>query len=840
MSVWSRIRQSLRPGSKLSGIDAEIASHIQLRADAYERDGLSASRARTEAARKFGSRARFAEEVRDVHHFAWLDTLRRESGYSIRGLLHRPAFLTAGLLTLAIGIGVNVAVFSLLDGVFLKPLPLPEADRVFLLKEFRNGQPISSNPARLRDYTDAATSFSAIGGFYSETIVVDTPGGAQPLNAFRFAGDAPAAFGYRPAIGRFPAPGERDVAIISDRYWERQFGRLPSAIGATLKTRTGPLEIIGVFGPNEALLSQHDFWSPVGQANLNAPRTAGFLTLIARLKPTAGRDRANAELATISANDKGLSATLEPLDRAFATEAQKFAVLLSALVFTVLLIACANLAGLLLSRQSERSREASIRSAIGATRWDLLRVFLLESVWLTIPGGLLGLLTGIWTLDVLKSLLPEDLPRLATVAIDIRAAAFALALTLVCAVAIGILPAWQIARQVTRTGHRQPRTPLRAVLVVGQIAVAVVLLLTASLQIHALLEARMRPLGFQPSRVFVIQYNLPWDAEPAKVAQFYKEIEDTVASVPGVRASGLVDRLPFGGGSQDRRFLRIRDKEIDESLARQSYGFRAATPGYFTAMGIAVLQGVLPDPRLPEIAVNETFAKRYFGAESPIGRQISFSNPNQPPAWFTVTGMVANVPQNALETRTFGDIFVPFSRTFWPVGNLVVSAEGDFSPILAAARRVDPFAHVRYAGPLQDRLDAAYKTPNTVGSLLGGLALAALGLVCIGIYGMLAGFVRGRTRDFGVRLALGATPGSITQLSIYQGIRLAFFGLILGSLLAWPALRTLPRFLPGAVSPHPGAIAAAGLLLIGAVLLACYGPARRAGRLDPAIVLRHD
>lgn len=829
MSFWNRLRQTARANSRNREIEEEIAAHIEMRAEELEAEGMSPAEARREARKKFGSQVRVAEETREAHVFAWVDNLRRDSVYSIRGLLRRPAFLLTGLTTLALGIGVNIAIFSVLDGLLLKPLPVPEPDRLLAFVETRNGEPTGGNPARQRDYTTDMTTLANVGGFYSERLVVTTGAGAFPLRALRNFGDLFGAFGYRPVLGRAPRPDEDNVAVLGHRFWERQYGKSPDVLGKTLKTPSGVVEVIGVLGPEASLIEDYDLWIPISPEIRNGPRTAGFLMMVARLKPGVEIARANAELATVNRDAaEGIKARFVPLGQVLSREASTAVYLLAAVVFTVLLIACANIAGLLLARNAERAREAAIRSAIGASRWDLIRLYLLESVWLSIPGGALGLLAGSWSLTLLKAYIPPNLPLLATVAIDLRAALFACLLTLFCAVAIGLLPAWQVARLKARP------SPLRSALVVAQVAVSMVLLITAALLVNGLLAAKRRPLGFQQDHVYAIQFDFPWDTELANLHQFYRQAEEAARAVPGVRSAGLVDRLPLEGGSQGRGYLRIRGRHLEEAQARQSYGFRAISNGYITALRIPLAAGALPEEKQRQTLINETFAKRYFGDQSPIGQQVSFSDANRPPDWYTVSGVVRDVALFSTDLRPVSEVFVPFDRTFWPQSALVVHMEGDPAAAIAAVKRVDPFADIRYAGPLATRLESAWSEPQLLSTLLGGLALAALALVCIGIYGMLAGFVRARTRDFGIRMALGATPSSLVQLSLIHGLKLTFLGLACGLAGAVPLVRWLGK------TPDLGAIGAAAALMLAAAALACYAPARRAARLDPANVLRHN
>lgn len=852
MPFLKRLLQTLRPNARNREIESEIALHIELRAEELERAGLPPREALRQARARFGSRARIAEETRETHLLAVADAWRRDSVYSIRALLRRPSFLATGLLTLALGIGVNIAIFSVLDGMLWKPLPVPAPDRLLAFVETRDGAGTGGNPIRLEEYTSAMTSLAAAGGFYGETVVTSTADGPQPLHALRTLGDVLGAFGYRPVLGRaFDAEeqqGRRGVALLSYRFWQQQFGGRVDALGRTLNSRGGPMEIIGVLGPDASVIEDYDIWSPMKAETPDnlTPRTAGYLMCIARLRPGVSEAAAGAELATISAAiraanpvaDHGLAVRFRPLRDVLAGQAFLPFYLLAAVVFTVLLIACANIAGLLLARNQERAREASIRAAIGAGRWDLFRLYLLEALWLALPGGALGLLTGAWTLSLLKPAIPADLPLLANIGIDLRASFFAAALTVFCALAIGLLPAWQLARL------RFTRHPLRGTLVVAQVSLSLVLLLLTAFLLQGLRTAQRRPLGFQPDHVLALQFDFPWDTDGTKLRHFYAAAEDALRTMPGVRAAGTVDRIPLQGGSQQRAFIRLRGRDLDDALARQRYGYRAVTNGYFTALRIPLLAGRLPVPGQRETLVNETFARTHFGAAGGVGESVSFTGPEEAPIWYRVTGIVADIAHSAVDLRTFSEVFVPFERTFWPSATIILQMEGDPAAFAAAARQrirqVDPFALLRYAGPLDARLDSAWSEPRLLAKLLSGLAFAALALVSIGIYGLLSGFVRSRTREFGIRLALGATPRSLTQLSLNHGLRLTSLGLALGLGAAVPAVRLFRGLIPGGESPHPAVATAAALLLLAAALAACYIPARRAARLDPAAVLRHE
>jgi predicted permease len=854
MGLWSKLIRTLRPAS--TEIDEELAFHVAMREHEYREEGMSASDARSAARRKFGSVVKAGQEARDAHTWAWLDALRRDSIYSIRGLMRRPVLLATGILTLAIGIGLNLAIFAYVDTLLLRPLPLPGGERVMAVLESRNGERTGGNPLRMGDYQAGMQTLEAVGGIYTERVVEAGPDGPTGIRVLRTAGDVHGALGFRTVAGRGFTHSEKDgsaaLALVSQPFANRRFGSPRSAVGQVLQTRSGAFTIIGVLSPEASTIEEFDLCVPIGMQD--QPRTAGYLLVIARLKSGVALETANAEMAAVvdamraahPVTDKGLSARITPLMDFLNAEARLPILFLFGVVASILLIACANLSGLLLARSAERVREAAIRISVGASRGDLIRLFLAEALWLAIPGGLLSLLAGTWAVAGLRAASPLDTPLQTAVAIDARAMGFALLLTLLCTLLVGLLPAWQATRLAAYGATSSAgRSRLRASLVVGQVAVSLVLLSSAVLFLNALTAARKRPCGFESTQVIAMRFDFPWDTAMPKLNNFYTGVLAAMREMPGVRTVGLVDNVPLHGGSQGRNYVRIQGRLLDESLTRRSYAYRAVTPGYFEALRIPLLQGRwFREGPVKEVVLNENMARRYFGDASPVGSMISFTEAGKEPVWFEVAGVCGNVTRAAFDEPEGPEVFIDIRKTYWPQAYLVARVEGDPRTTIAMAKqriaRVDPYAPIRIAATLEGTMDSVWKEPDLMATLLTMLAGMALVLVSMGIFGMLAGFVRARTREFGVRLALGATPESLVRLSLAHGCRLGLLGIVLGGLLTAPVVQAISRLIPGGRLDDWGAYALSIVTLLGVCAPASLVPARRAAKLDPVEVLRHD
>lgn len=375
-------------------------------------------------------------------------------------------------------------------------------------------------------------------------------------------------------------------------------------------------------------------------------------------------------------------------------------------------------------------------------------------------------------------------------------------------------------------------------------------LLSAALFFGQSLQAsKARPIGFQPDNVVALEFDFPWDSDGEELNRFYTRVESELLAIPGARSAGIGDALPLLGSTQARGYLMIHGVPLDDARARRQYQYRVADAGFFAALRIPLLRGRWPEPPRTadsprETVVNESFVRRYFGAVDPIGRRVSFADANREPRWHTIAGVVPDVAMSILDERPSASVYVHHTHAYWPRGVAVLHAAGDAEALVRAARAkvaaVDPYAMIRFAGPAEARVESVWSEPSLLTALVGGMALLTLSLVCLGVYGVCSSMVRARTREFGIRAALGATPRSLAGLSLRHGLRLAAAGVLLGGIASIPARRLIEGLLlgsgPGSI---PTVLAASGCMML-VVCFACFGPARRAARMDPAIVLRHE
>jgi predicted permease len=868
MSLWNRLVGTFRGDAKSEEISGEMRFHLDMRIDEYIAQGLTPAEARRKAQVKFGNRASLQDETRDRDTFAWLDILLRESRHALRNLRRRPSFTLIAILSLAIGIGANTAIFSMVDAVILKPLPFESAKRIFGMEERKGATPSGGNPQRVLDYASQVHSFDSIAGFYSDSLILST-GDREKINSLRFFGDLPKVLRIRPELGRaFDAAELRGegapVALISRRLWQRRFGSNPDLTGLKLETRQGVFEVVGVLPATAIYPEDVDLWSP-DQKFRAASRKASWLSVVARLKEGIFQQQANSELRVVTnqlarqypESDKDLTANLLPLNDLIAGEAKAPILFLMGTVALVLLIACVNLAGLLLARAIERQREATIRAAIGAGRGSLVRLFLIESLLLSLGGALLGLLLAANTLEFLKRAIPLDVPRLREASIDPRVLMFTLALSIACGLFFGCLPAWRASRVSFAAGlrDRSPgssnKTWIRSGLTTAQVALSMLLLILTGLLTRGFLNLRARPLGFAADQVVTLQAPFSWDTPSSAIAAFTNQALQKLQELPGVRAVGVADRVPLTGGTQSSKEIRFLKHVAPEAALQQEYGYRGVSPGYFQTMSIPLRSGRLFDewrgsatPK--QIVVNETFARRYFGDENPLGQQVSFERNTQKeaaPVWWEIVGVVGGVPAVASESKPRAEVFTNIQAVGWPLLTFTIRTNGDPGALIATARKtlmdLDP-SLLPEARLMTGVVEQTWQQPALMLGLVSGFSICALLLALIGVYGILASDVTARTQEFGVRMALGADKREILWMALRRGLRIAAVGIAIGLSLAFAISGKVGNLL-FAVSPRDTvAFGGALVLLSAAASLACYLPARRAASVDPVVALRHE
>lgn len=863
MAWFHRLANTLiRRDTVGSEAEDEFAFHIEERARENLNGGMTPAEARREAQMRFGARSRLREETRDADTFSWLEALIRDSRVAVRGLTNRPGLAATAILSLSLGIGATSAIFSVVDTVLLKPLPYPEPERLVMIQESIRGQRLGGNPARLQDWHRQLTGVTGVAGLFDEGVVLSGRGEPRRFVVQRSIGPLFAILGVVPQLGRAYGEWEENVVVLSDRTWRTQFRADPRVLGTTINLSQKPYTVVGVMPGAFSDSTRVDMFAAAPKEYDSPRREGNWLDLVARLKPGQTIESLGPQLATVGARlssqypatETGLTAFAQPLIEATTGEVRRPLWLLLFIVLSVLLVVCANIASLLLVRANERQREFAVRSAMGASRTNLLRLQMLESLWLGLMGGTGGILVAYWGVELLKYLLPPGLPRVAMVQLDGRVALFSLAL----AVAAGLLCGWfaslgggskSTADQLREGCRTTRRTWLRPAFVMLQVVLSTLLLTGAARFTESLVATIRTPLGFEPQGVVALTYSFPWDTSKKKLDATYQATLDRFATIPGVTSVGFVDRLPLQGASQSAQ-IEIPGRDLIPALRDLPVSQRSISENYFATLGLPLRAGRMFTPRakdVPECVINSTFANLFFPGEDPIGRRFTFDTkrtPGKAPRWITITGVVADLRQEPGQARVAAEAFLPFTNTFWPLANFVLRTNGDPNRVMAAARQqllaVDPLLPIEALRPLSAELRSATSDARTIASLLGGFALTALLVAAIGLYGLLAGEVTSRRREIGIRLALGADPGAVLGSIVRRGLMLVSAGLVLGLALSYGAMQLVANQLSGLMASPAGAGLLAAAIMLAVALVSSAIPARRASRVDPAIALRHE
>ena len=726
-------------------------------------------------------------------------------------------------------------------------------------------------PANFTDLTTQAESFERLGAIFPySTVNLTGAGEPEQLRLLRVNGDLFPTLGVAAQLGRTlgpedDRPGGPNVLVISDAFWRSRFGGDREAVGRSVTLGGEPFTIVGVMPPGFTLpTASGDLIAPLGlDAQTTQLRAVRFLTLVGRLKPGVSLPRANAELATIAGRiaaahpetNVGVGVTVLPVTQAVVGDVRPVLLVLFGAVAFVLLIACANVANLMLARAAGRGREMAVRAALGAARRRLVRQLLTESILLAACGALGGLALAAWGIEWLRHLGAVDVPRIAEASLRWPVLLFSAGVTLVTGVAVGLVPAVhamqpQLTGALSESGRGsaggRERRRARSVLLVSQVALALVLLIGAGLMLRTL----QRLLDVQPgvqvdgAVTLGVRVGGPRYQNPLETIAFYDQLTERLEALPGVRFVGAINALPFGT-SGPTTWLRFASRPPTNGPPPEAE-YRSVTPGYFAAMGIPLLagRGFVPmdrgDSTLPTL-VSETFAHRYFPGDTALGQRIRLGpNPNAP--WRTIVGVVGDVRDLGLGALPRPDVYVPFPQSPSAAMSLVLRTGGDPSavvaPARAAIRALDPDVPISNVATLRQLVGGSVARTRYAGSLLAGFAALALVIAVVGIYGVMSYLVTQRSRELGVRIALGARPGDILRLVLREGVQLGLLGAGLGVLAAFGATRAMVTLLYDVSPADPTVYAAVSLLLVAVVLAACYVPARRATKVDPIVALR--
>jgi putative ABC transport system permease protein len=799
--------------------------------------------------------------------------------FALRTLLKQSGFTAVALATLALGIGANTAIFTVVDGVLLRPLPYPDPDRLVILWMHNPAQGIEEDVTSYPNFTDwrrNAKSFDAMTAYDGASLALASGGEPEQIRGAVVTQDFFRVLGVAPQAGRaFGAdefrPGRHQVAILSDGLWRRRFGADAGIVGRSIRLDSEPFEVVGVMPGSFRFPGAAEIWTPLAPvrryAQLMERRGDLWLDVLGRLKPGVGLETAQAELDGIAAalereypdNNTRIGIRLERLHHEIVGGVERALLVLLAGVGFVLAVACANVANLLLARAAGRQKEIAIRAALGASRARLLRQLVTESLVLAAVGGAIGVLIAFWSVDLLVSLAPADVPRLGEVGIDVTVIAFALAVTAITGVAFGIVPALQVARAPVGNGLKEGGRSdgegagghrLRNALVVAEVALSLVLLAGAGLLIRSFLRLQAVEPGFRTDRILTMGVALPRAkyAEPARFTAFYRQLVESLASAPGVEAAGAIDdlmltRLPSSSSLYAQGQPPPRPGEVNLPVA-----YNSVTPAFFRTLDIRMVRGRPLDERdaaqrPPVVLVNEALVRRFFPNEDPIGRRVTFDDPTSPTAvWRTIVGVVADARRYGLDEAPRPELYFPYAQAPRRYMTIVMRTAGDPAALAAVARAavwgIDPEQPVSEVRTLDQILTRSLAARRFSMLLLAVFAATALALAAVGLYGVVAYSIARRTREFGVRLALGAQPRDLVRLVLAHSLGLTLAGLVIGLFFSLAATRALSTMLYEVSATDPVTLGAISVVLALVAAAASSLPARRALRVDPVVALR--
>lgn len=802
--------------------------------------------------------------------------------YAVRVLLKRPGFSAIAILTLALGIGANSAIFTVVNGVLLRPLPFTEPQELITAwgdRENSDAIQVISLPD-LRDWQAQTQTLSALAAHTSSGALIYT--GDEPE---RIVGQAVSAEMFdvlkiTPVMGHAftredDQPNSSLVTAISYELWQSRFNSDPQIIGKQLNHGSRTSTVVAVLPPGfkyPAHSRRTDFLQPlaaVHNARYNM-RSSSFVRVVGRLKPGMDIEQAASEMRLIGQRleqqypDEGLrlGLTMKTLHEATVGSYRRSLLLLLGAVGVVLLIACTNIANLLLARAATRRKEIALRSALGASRARIVRQSLVENLVLSIAGGTLGLLCAVWGVDLLVKFSPVEVPRLQDVGIDARVFAFTAGVSVLTGLLFGLVPAFRSVRldlnRTLKEGSRESsesavRSRLRSLLVVSEVALSVVLLIGAGLLIKSMVQLRGVNPGFNSENVLVTSLSLSRAKYPKPEQQLaaFREILTRAQSMPGVASAGLIDIVPFGGTSSANTFL-IEGQPLPSAQDKPISNRRTITEDYFKAMGIPVLAGRAFNEHdsakaPPVIIINQSLARKYFANGDAIGKRITIEvdpaiDPN-PPAR-EIVGIVTDVKHESLEHEAGSEFYVPFLQDIQPSMNLITKTRPGNSSVGAALRETirhfDRTQYIPKIEPLNDWVNEAIAPRRFNTALLVIFAIVALILASIGVYGVLSYSVSQRTHEIGVRMALGAQLGNVFKLIVGEGMLLVLIGEAVGLAAALASTRLMSRLLFGVSATDPLTFAGVAVLLGTIAFVACLLPARRATRVDPLVALRYE
>lgn len=867
-------------------MDEEMRGHLEMEIEDRVRGGMSPAEARRTALRDFGAVDRFKEEGREARGIGWIEAFRQDVRFTTRSLLKTPGFTVVAVLTLGLGIGATTAIFSVVEGVLLRPLPYPDADRLVWVRQTSadGGMSPFSGP-NFTDLRERSQSFTALASYNSNVVPVSVAGEAARVMVTNASGDFFRALGVQPVRGRGFTAEEwgtgAPVAVVSESYWRTRLGGATDLGATPVRVGTSMLTVVGVMPDGFDFPDGSGVWQPLPPQG-GASRTAHNWQVVGRLRdgvPVAAGvreiDRIAAELKGVYGDDTNMSgATMIPLHERLVGHIRPALLVLLVSAGLLLVIACANVVNLLLARAAGRRRELAVRLALGAGRGRLTRQFLAESLVLSAAGGALGIALTWAGVRALAAIGAERIPRVDEIGVSAPVLLFVIGVTVVCAVALGLFTAFRAARGDVRealTDGSRSQTGgvgshrVRAALTVVQVALTVLLLVGAGLLGRSFFGLMTVDPGYRTSGALVMDLLMPYaedDAEGARLLRMQDEIMAAISAAPGVDEVGTVDVLPLSDHGSNGSFVIVDAPDevttfedftrLINEPGRSGYAnYRIASGGYFRAMGVPLIRGRLFDDRdhadAPHAAViSESLAEQQWPGQDPLGRLIQFGNMDGDLRVFTIVGVVGDVRESGLDQEPYPTFYGNArqrSRSLAGTHNFVVTGDFDPAAVSAVAREAvrarDAEMPIRFR-TLDEVFSSSLSARRFSVVLLGAFSIAALLLAVTGIYGLVSYVVAQQTREIGIRLALGAPTERVLRQVVGRGLLLALAGIGVGLLVSLGATRAMAGLLYGVSTRDLQTFIAVPVLLATVAMLASYLPARRAARVDPMAAIRYD
>jgi predicted permease len=868
----ARLRDVLTHGRGDRELDDEIRFHLEMQIEDNLKTGMTPEEARYAAQRSFGAIEPMKERYRDRRGFALVETIAQDIRYALRTLRKNPPFTTTAVATLTLAIGANTTMFSVLNAVLLRPLPYRSPEQLAMLWSEDPTQNLREGRSALWDveqWRSHSQSFADMATFDTVSTTLTGADGAEQIVGASISPNLLSLLGVQPMQGRSFSTEEAEqrqrLVLISHRFWQARFGGSNDAVGATIVLNGLPSQIIGIL-PADFQIARldADVWKPHTRSEGQSVRGPDTWFVIGRLRPTVTFEQAQAEMSAVArrlndqlpAADRNRGISVVPLSLYMVGRQSRLALwMLGGAVFCVFLIAAANVTSLSLARSTARAREMAVRAALGASAGRIVRQLLTESVLLAAVSGLIGILLALVGIRLIRAFGPGNLPRLNEMSLDFRVLGWALAISALAGILVGLAPAIATLRRDLRpSGEEGGRSVsggaatrrIRRALVVAEFALAIVLLVGAGLLVRSWWYVNSIDPGFRPERVLVMELSSPTTfSAAAQRTDLYHRVLEQIQAVPGVESAGIIGDL-FIANSREQ----VLTVEGDEGMVseRLRVGRDEVSADFFKTLGTPLLRGrffsIGDGPDAPPVAIiNDAMARRSWPGRDPVGRRFKLGPRDSDRPWYTVVGVVGDIRRQGLEREPFPQVFESLAQNPPRSVDLFIRTSTEdpvamAGALQAAVRRVEKHAPIYGMAPLEQQLGTYLTQRRFQTSLLTGFAVVALLMAAVGIYGLIQYSIATRTQEIGLRMAIGAQAGDIFRMMIGEGLTLSLTGLALGLVGAWWLGRAGSSLLFGVTASDPLTFTTVSLLLTAVATAACYFPARRATKVDPTIALR--